>query len=175
MIYATKNNILEQENYNDYISLQNAIKTNEVNILFGEMTDIIEESIRIPEKSNKQLFVLIRNRLMDGDNGKPIQHPTPTIKLCRKNVYIGPDGKKGLPFEIDPEIRLYKDANNNINKKLLQQNKNDLKYLKKIVNDNFYDIILYWNANPYTKEGMNLINSIRNRIAKKYNLNIMEI
>ena len=60
-------------------------------------------------------------------------------------------------------------------KTILQQNKNDLKYLKKIVNDNFDDIILYWNANPYTKEGMNLINSIRNRIAEKYNLNITEI
>lgn len=58
---------------------------------------------------------------------------------------------------------------------ILQQNKNDLKYLKKIVNDNFDDIKLYWNADPYTKNGMILINSIRNKIAEKYGLNIMEI
>lgn len=174
MIYATKKIILEQDE-KEFDSLEDAIKTNEVNILFGEMTDFIEESIKIPEKSNKQLFVLIRNRIMDGDNGKPIPHPTITVKLCRKSIYVGPDGKKGLPFEIDPEIKLYKEVNNNANKKLLQQNKNDLKYLKKIVNDNFDDIKLYWNANPYTKDGMILINSIRNKIAEKYGLNIMEI
>ena len=174
MIYTAKKIILEQDE-KEFNSLEYAIKTNEVNILFGEITDSIEESIRVPENSNKQLFILIRNRIMDGDNGKPIPHPTITVKLCRKNVYIGPDGKLGLPFEIDPEIKLYKDANNIANKKLLQQNKNDIRYLKKIVNDNFDEIKLYWSADPNTKDGMVLINSIRNKIAQKYNLNIMEI
>ena len=173
MIYATKKIILEDND--GFISLENAIMTDKVNILFGEMTESIEESIRISDKSNKELFVLIRNRIIDGENSKPIPHPTPTVKLCRGNIYIGPKGKKGLPFEIEPEIKLYKSADTDKNRKLLKQNKNDLKYLKMIVNDNFDDIKLYWEADPYTNEGIALINSIRYKIAQKYHLNIKEI
>lgn len=176
MIYLTK--ISEENNINTEAEckpLNEAICTDEVNIVFGNITDIVEESIRIPSKSNKSLFVLIRNRIMDGDDGKPIAHPTTTVKLCRGNIYIGPKGKKGIPFEIEPEIKLYKDADNNKNRALLRQNKNDLKYLEMIVNDNFDDIKLYWSADPSTKIGMELINSIRNKIAEKYDLNIMEI
>lgn len=112
---------------------------------------------------------------MDGDNNKPIPHPTTTVKLCRGNIYVGPKGKKGIPFEIEPKIKLYKDSDNNKNRKLLKENKNDLKYLKEIINDNFDDIKLYWEADPTTKDGILLINSIRNKIAKKYNLKIKEI
>lgn len=69
---------------------------------------------------------------------------------------------------------MYKDADNK-NRKLLRENKKDLKYLTQIVNDNFEDIKSYWYADPTTVEGKKLINSIRNKIAKKYDLNIMEI
>lgn len=161
---AIKDDIITNE------TIREKLKTNEVNIVFGRYSELIEEAIPVRNKSSK-LVILIRNRELDGDNGKPIPHEECTVKMIRQDIYKGPNGKKGLPVTVEA-IELYKKADNNYNRTLLKKNKDDVKYLKKIIKDNKEEILMYWNADPYTEEGQEIINDIRNKISKKYNLNL---
>ncbi len=147
------------------IDLEKMLNTEEYNIIFGGMIPI-KESIPIRDKSNKKLFVYIRNKKLDGANDKKIPHEC-TVKLIRGDIYGGKDNK-GLPFSIEPKLKLYEKVDNDKNRKLIKNNKNDYKFLEKVVNDNKEDILAYWEADPDTIEGRNTIKIIEDKIYNKY-------
>lgn len=161
MIYTMKLIIENLENDNDII-LEEMLNTNEYNIVFGKI-EYFEESVPVFDK-NGSISVVIRNRIRDGRNGQPIQHPECTVKLV-KDSYPRYKGSKGIPFTIDP-IKLHKHADNNNNRKAIKNR--DLKFLKEVIADNKDDILNYWNTDPNTEEGKKTLDDIEKRIKNKY-------
>lgn len=101
MIYSSKNFITESNK----INLNELLCTEDYNIIFGNY-ESIDESFSVSKDS---VSVLIRNRIRDGINGKPIPHEECTVKLV-KDSYPMYENMKGLPFTINDPIKLYKDA-----------------------------------------------------------------
>ena len=163
MIYTSKkleNVMLENE---EEIILEDLLVTENYNIIFGNY-ESIEESFKIKDNENERLYVLIRNKESDGVDGKPISHDTCTVKLVRNN-YPTYDKMKGIPFQIEPEFKIYKDADTERNRKLV---KNDLPFLKEVVKEHRQEILRYWYADPNTVEGRRQMRKIANSMKRKY-------
>lgn len=155
MIYSTRS-ILNEEN----INLSKLIENNSVNIAFGHVFGL--------EESHPVLIngftILIRNRFLDGVDGKQIPHPTPTIKIIAGSLFKY-DGMLGVPLEIDPEIKLYKKADNPSNRKNLRPY---IKIIKKFVKENKDLILEYWNIDPNSVNGITRLTEIEDEISSKY-------
>lgn len=163
MIYNTKKLdefILEDENN---IDLDDLLNTEKYNIVFGNL-ESIEESFEIRDDENERLYVSIRNKESDGVDGKPIPHETCTVKLVRNN-YPEYDQMKGIPFQLEPELKIYKNADTERNRKLV---KTDLPFLKAVVKEHRQEILRYWKANPKTVEGRRQMRKIANSMKRKY-------
>ena len=163
MIIDINKILKEQEEFD----LGNAIRNDEINIVFGDPNTIginlLEESFSIPkDKSNSSIYIYIRNKYLDGSNGQPIHHEC-TVKLIKNNIYKY-DGKKGVPFKVEPKIEL--DVDYKIDKK-------DEKYAKSFIKDNKKDILAYWYAKD-TIEGRKQMNDIKTKLCKKYGVKINE-
>lgn len=159
MIYTTKNFISENED--NYIDLEELLCTEEYNIIFGNYENI-NESFSV---SKNAVSVLIRNRIRDGVNGEPIPHEECTVKLV-KDSYPTFEGMKGLPFTISDPIELYKNANNDRNRKAVS--KKDFEFLKEVIADHYLEIKRYWDADPNTTKGMQTIKKVEREMTKKY-------
>lgn len=157
MIHSSKNFITE---YNK-INLNELLCTEDYNIIFGNY-ESIDESFSVSKDS---VSVLIRNRIRDGVNGKPIPHEECTVKLV-KDSYPMYENMKGLPFTINDPIKLYKDADNNRNRKAVS--KKDLTFLKEVIENHYLEIKRYWNADPKTIKGRQTIKKVEHEMMKKY-------
>lgn len=144
--------------------MKELIKGNSFNIVFGNPDiDLIYEAFSIPkDNSNASVFMYIRNKCLDGSDGKPINHYC-TVKLIKNNIYVH-DGHKGVPFKVEPKIEL--DVDYSIDRK-------DEKFAKKFIKDNKQDILDYWKAKD-TKEGRATMKEIENKICEKYGVKLNE-
>lgn len=157
MIYSNKNFILETED----IDLDKLLCTEDYNIIFGNY-ETIEESFTVNKNS---VSVLIRNKIRDGVKGQPIPHDECTVKLV-KDSYPTYEGMKGLPFTINDPVKLYKDADNNRNRKAVS--KKDLEFLKEVIENHYLEIERYWKADPNTVKGQQTLKKVEREMIKKY-------
>lgn len=161
MIYTTKileETILEDES----IELEELLCTENYNIIFGNY-ESINESFSIRKDA---LTVLIRNRQRDGVKGEPIPHEECTVKLI-KDSYPMYEGMKGLPFTINDPVELYKNANNDRNRKAVS--KKDFEFLKEVIDNHYLEIKRYWEADPDTIKGQQTLKKVEREMIKKYN------
>ena len=161
MIYTSKkleNVMLENE---EEIILEDLLVTENYNIIFGNY-ESIEESFSV---SKNAVSVLIRNRIRDGVNGQPIPHEECTVKLV-KDSYPKYEDMKGLPFTISDPVKLYKDADNDRNRKAVS--KKDLNFLKEVIENHYLEIKRYWDADPNTLKGQQTLKKVEREMIKKY-------
>ena len=89
------------------LELSKLIKEDTINIVFGSMNVVkeINESFKInKDKGNNKIYILIRNKYLDGVNGQPIPHDC-TVKFI-KNDMFGHNGMKGAPFSVSEKPKL---------------------------------------------------------------------
>lgn len=166
MIYSSKKleNVMIEDGTDE---LSELIKNNYINIIFGDFNETvltdIEESFNIPKNpDNPSIYIYIRNKYIDGSDGKPIEHPC-TIKFIKNDVYTH-NGDKGVPFEIEPDVKLGVDY---------KINKRDEKYVIDFIKHNRQDILRYWNAED-TEAGRRKMAKIQKRMCKKYGVKLNE-
>ena len=141
------------------LELSKLIKEDTINIVFGSMNVVkeINESFKInKDKGNNKIYILIRNKYLDGVNGQPIPHDC-TVKFI-KNDMFGHNGMKGAPFSVSEKPKLLS------NEKV---NRDDSKFVKNFIKNNYKDILEYWNL-PNTKNGIKRMNEIENELKLKY-------
>ncbi len=156
------------ESLNRINEISSMIKNNTINIIFGdelnesELTSL-EESFNIPkDPSNPRVYIYIRNKYIDGVDGKPIPHNC-TVKFVKNDKYKH-EGDKGVPFDVEPEIKLGVDY---------KIDKKDEAYVIDFIKHNRQDILRYWKVED-TPEGRRKMEKIQKRICKKYGVDLNE-
>ena len=145
------------------LSLEEAIKTDEFNIVFGTQEAVNE--FNIYKNGSSKPSVYIRSHV-EGVSGNNVSHDI-TIKLTNGKKYT--KGKmSGLPFTIYPD-KPYAKISDKIKNPPTVSN-NEIKFIKEIVKDNYNDIVTYWNCDPNIPEQKQQMKLIEDKIKNKYGM-----
>ena len=160
--------LLEKE-----FNLKEAIINDDVDLIFGNSIELLEESYKYSGKNNMK--IMIRNKEED-----EIPHPF-TMKFIPDNNRKGDknfyhDGYYGLPISFDRETKEWEVfiGDSKKSKAKAKEIKNSLtrtekRFIASVVNDIGDDIIDYWEVkNTNTQKGKSELNNIIKRIEDNY-------
>lgn len=142
------------------LSLEEFIKDDNFQIIFGDIESVDEFNINIKDEGFK---ISIRNKYENGASSKEIPHD-PTIKIIAGSKFKK-DGMLGLPITISDKPKIYKDCDNKYNR---TQARPYMKATKKFIKDNKKELEEYWGINPSTIKGSKRLKELENVIRSKY-------
>lgn len=173
MIFDINNKLVEEsENLNllneEFIE---GLKSNKYNIIFDLSS--IEEEFNIPNENSHSMHLYIRTKKKTG-----AKHDCTVKLIVGKKYSHGSD--LGLPFKVEKSKPHYsvwvgdgKQAKN-----IAKQYENKLtnpekKFVKKVINDNYEDIIKYWDLDLDDPKDYQKAIDIENKVASKYGVDII--
>ena len=164
--YYNNNDIISEE-----FDLKEAIKNNEVDLIFGESIELLEESYKHEGKNNMKM--LLRNQEQDKINHEFTMKFIPNTGDRRDDKNFNHEGKYGLPITIDPETMGWNVWLGDSREKEAIKIKKDLtkrekKFISELVDKAGKDIIEYFYVkNIDTEQGKKKLNTIVKRIKDK--------
>ena len=142
------------------VNLKELIKSGQLEIIFGSIEPVDEFNVPIKSEGFK---ISVRNKYDGGASGNNIEHD-PTVKIIAGTIFKY-DGMLGLPITISDDPKIFKNADNDYNRK---NAKKYMKTTKKFIKDNRSELDEYWELNPQTKEGSKRLKELEKEIRGKY-------
>ena len=166
-IFTRNNETINDDEVMSIEELTEMIDNNEINIFFSEDVFNYVTEFVVEIKGDQARSIIIRNKYLDGADGKPIEH-NPSLKyVCNDEFKHG--GKRGVPFEVKNEYDgLSLALGKKVQLKVSDVDKTGQKIVKTILKEESPDLYKYWYLNPENPEQYEEMKSIETRILNKY-------
>lgn len=165
------NNIIKKNNELLNEEFIEGLKGDTYNIIFD--SNLIDEEFSLPNMNSHGMYLYIRTKKKTG-----ALHDC-TVKLIVGRKYSH-DRKLGLPFKVEitkPHYYVWlgdgKAARGKAKQYENQLTTPEKKFVKKVINDNYEDILVYWNLDLDNPIDNQKAIDIENKISKKYGVNII--